>query len=119
MLALCGADLESQACLAEERQGVVWLRRTVPLDRGHVFILVPLDGDLHAPEVEAIGSAEVVVDVLTLVVCVAEVQGRFGCPEGSSGPGNLDRSADALEVLLFGPASVRLHLGRVTGSLAD
>lgn len=98
---------------------MVRLRRTIPLNSRNILILITFDSDLEAQEVKAISSAEVVVETLPLVVRVAEVQDRLGGPKSSGGPADLDRGADALEVLLFGPEGVRLDLGRVAGSLAD
>jgi hypothetical protein len=98
---------------------VVWLRRTIPLNRRDILVLVTLDDDLHAPEVEAISSAEVVIETLAFVVCVAEMQSGLSGPESSGGAANLDRCANALEVLFFGPEGIGLDLGGVAGGLAN
>lgn len=79
-LALCGANLERQTRLAKVSQGVVWLRRTIPLDRRYILAFVALDRELLAPEVETVRRAEVVVDALAFGVCVAQMQRRFGGP---------------------------------------
>lgn len=115
---LCSADLERQASLSDVGQGVVWLRRTIPLNRRDVLVLITLDSDLEAPEIKAIRSAEIVVEALALVVCVAEVKNGFGGPESSGSTADLDRCADALEVLLFGPERVGLNFGGVARGLA-
>ena len=119
LVALCCADLKRQTCLTEVRQGVDRPRCTIPFDWLYILVFVPLDGDVLAPEVEAIRSAEVVVYALSLVVGVAEVQRRLGGPESSSGSADLDCSADTLEVFLLSPKSIGLHFGSVASCLAD
>ncbi len=72
-----------------------WSWSTIPFNRWYFLVFVALERDLHSPEVETVSCAEVIVDTLALIVCVAKVEGWFGRPKSSSSPGNLDGGADA------------------------
>lgn len=79
-----------------------------PLRRG-------INSDIEAPESESERRAKIVIDVFTLMICVAHMKHRSSSVQSIGGTDDFDRGAGVVEVLVFRGVGTGGKLGRFGG----